>query len=109
MTRQRETIAYREGLALAVDLHLNQFVIALDAQQVIGSINKGSLGTCGAIINEIRLQLDPSCCNFVFKGRATNLEAHSLAKHSLSLGLGHHVWFGQHDPNFIPHHIVFDE
>ena len=75
-----------------------------------GAINKGSLGTYGAIINEIRLHLDPSCCNFVSKGRATNVEAHSLAKHSLTLGLGRHIWFGQpHDLNFIPHHIVFDE
>ncbi|XP_073357724.1 uncharacterized protein [Aegilops tauschii subsp. strangulata] len=105
-----ETIACREGLALPADLHLNQFVIASDAKEVVSAIHNDSMGAYGAIIKEIRVQQSSLHCNFCFEGRLNNLEAHRLAKHSLSLGLGRHVWLGQpHDLNCIPLHVVFDE
>ena len=33
-------------------------------------------------------------CDITFEGRASNWEAHSLAKFSLSRDPGRHVWFG---------------
>ena len=102
-----EAIACREGMALAADLHLDQFVIASDAKQVVNAIHNESLGAFGAIIKEIRLQQVSFRCNFVFEGRANNVEAHRLAKHSLSLGPGRHVWLG-HPGNLqsVPVNIV---
>lgn len=77
---------------------------------MITDIKYGSRGSYGAVISEIINQADLLQCNFIFEGRASNLEAHSLAKYSLSLGPGRHVWYGQpHDPRCIPQHVVFDE
>ena len=105
-----EAIACREGLALAADLHINQFVISSDAKEVVRAIHNDSNGPYGAIIKEIRVQQLSFLCNFCFEGRLNNLEAHKLAKHSLSLSPGRHVWFGQpHDLNCIPLHVVFEE
>ena len=47
---------------------------------------------------------------FTFERREVNVEAHSLAKFSLSLDPGRHFWFGQsHDLNRISHVVDFDE
>ena len=97
-------------MVLAADLHLNQFEITSDAKQVVSAIQTRSLGAYGAIIKEIRLQQLSFRCNFVFEGRANNLEAHKLAKHFLFLGPGRHVSLGQpHNPTCIPHCVEFDE
>lgn len=105
-----EAIACREALSLAEDLHVQNLVISSDSKQVIADIQKGSRGTYGAIINEIKLRADMFNCNFIFEGRAKNVEAHGLARFSLSLGLGPHVWFGHsHDPRCIPQTVAFDE
>ena len=105
-----EVIACREGLALAADLQLQNFVISSDSKQVISNINEGCRGSTGAVISEIQILANSFRCNFIFESRASNMEAHSLAKSSLSLGPGRHVWFGQpHDPNRIPPYVAFDE
>ena len=105
-----EAIDCREGLALAADLQLQNFVISSDSKQVISNINKGCRGSTGAVISKIRILANSFHCNFIFESRASNMEAHSLAKSSLSLGPGRHVWFGQPpDPRCIPQFVVFDE
>ena len=105
-----EAIACREALALAEDLHLQSFIVASDSRQVISDINKNARGRYGAIISEIRLQAEQFQCLFTFERREVNVEAHSLAKFSLSLDPGRHFWFGQsHDLNCIPHIVDFDE
>lgn len=105
-----EAIACREGLALAADLQLQNFVISSDSKHVISDINKGCRGSTGAVISEIKILANSFQCNFIFESRASNMEAHSLAKSSLSLGPGRHVWFGQPpDPRCIPQFVVFDE
>ena len=63
--------------------------------KVIDDINKGSRGNYRAIISDIRLQATLFQCNFTLKGRASNTDAHSLAKFSLSK-LRRHVWLGQY-------------
>ena len=62
-----------------------------------------------AIINEIKLQPYLFHCIFLSKDHPVNVEAHNLGRFSLSLGLGRNVCFGKcHDPNSIPHSMVFD-
>lgn len=104
-----EAIACREGIALAEDLNVQNIVIACDSKQVVSDINRASKGRYGAIVSEIILNSAHFHCNFVFEGRTVNYEAHRLAKHSLRLGLGRHVWLGQpHDQNCIPLSVEFE-
>jgi hypothetical protein len=104
-----ESMACREGLALAQDLNIQNFVIACDSKQVVSDIARGNRGRYGAIIEEINLTSALLYCNFVFESRAANYEAHSLAKFSLRRGPGRHVWYGQpHDPNRIPLSVDFE-
>ena len=83
-----EAIACREALALASDLHIQNFAVASDCKQVISDINKGVRGRYGAVISEIQLQSVQFHCNFTFESHAVNVEAHSLAKFALTLGQG---------------------
>ena len=100
----------REALALADDLVLRDFVVASDSKQTVADILCGGRGKSGSIIQEINLRETLFQCNFSFEGRAANVEAHKLAKYSLSLGPGRHLWLGQpHDPRCIPPIVVFDE
>ena len=56
-------------------------------------IKSSARGRCGSILKDIVATSSEFCsCSFIFKGRETNLEAHSLAKHTLGLSLGRHVW-----------------
>lgn len=104
-----EAIACREGLALAEDLLLNNFVIASDSKQVINDIAKQSRGEYRAIISEINQRATSFNCNFSFEGRASNMDGDRLAKFAHSLDQGRHVWLGQpHDPICIPHHVDFE-
>lgn len=42
-------------------------------------------------------------CSFIFEELDSNVEAHSLAKHTLGLSLGHQVWLlNPNDLNCIP-------
>lgn len=103
-----ETIACREGLSLAEDLMLHNFVIASDSKQVINDIEKASCGGYGVIISEIKLRSLAFNC-FTFEGRAANCDADRLAKFSHSLDQGRHVWLVEpHDPFCIPLHVEFD-
>ena len=105
-----EAIACREAIALAEDLHIQRMVVASDCKQVIGDITKGHKGPYGSIISEIKSRSSPFECNFSFESCRANLEAHKLAKHSLSLGPGRHLWLGQpHDQRCIPLSVDFAE
>ena len=68
-----------------------------------GYITRGHKGSYGSIISEIKSRSLPFQCNFSFEGRRVNFEAHKLARFSLSLAQGRHVWLGQpHDQVCIP-------
>ena len=104
-----EAIACREAIALAQDLNVQQAMITSDSKQVIGDIHGGNKGLYGPIITEIKARASFLNCTFSFEGRATNMDAHRLAKFALSLVSGRHVWLGQpHTPTRIPHSVVFD-
>ena len=105
-----EALACREALCLAEDLNIRSFVIASDCKQVVADIDQSARGRYGAIISEIKLKAASFQCIFTFEGRATNYEAHSLAKFSLSRGPGRHVWFDvPYNQNRISLHVEFDE
>ena len=53
---------------------------------------KGNEDETVLIVSEIKSLAALFNCNFIFECRAVNHEAHSLVKHSLTLGPGHHIW-----------------
>ena len=61
----------------------------------------------GAILHEIVDQSSSlSRCSFVHEFRSLNFETHNLAKHSLNLGIGRHVWLGNPgNLSFVPLNI----
>lgn len=88
-----EALACREAMALALDLALPQVIIACDSQGVVKDINQGIGGSYAAVVKEINATSEQfQQCTFIFEGRGTNLEAHSLAKHVFGMDLGRHVW-----------------
>jgi hypothetical protein len=89
-------------------LGLSRILIASDCKTSISDITTGSWGNYGAIISEIKdwssLFQD---CTFVHEGRASNFEAHNLARFSTSLGVGSHVWLGNpYDINILVNIVV---
>ena len=50
-------------------------------------------------------------CRFVLEGRASNFEAHNLAKHMISYGVGRHFWLGTpySITVHVPANIMFDQ
>ena len=89
-----ESIACREAYALAEDLALHNFIIASDPKQVVEDINKNARGTYGTIIHEIRKRAASFNSNILYEGCRSNNDAHVLAKYSLRLAQGRHVWLG---------------
>ena len=103
-------IACREALTLAEDLGVQNVVISSDAKQVIQDLNNVSRGRYGAIIEEIQARSANFTCNFMYESRSVNIEAHKLARFSLSLDQGRHMWLVQpHDKSCIPHSVVYDQ
>ncbi|XP_073362870.1 uncharacterized protein [Aegilops tauschii subsp. strangulata] len=86
-------LACREALALASDLHISRVVIASDCQGVIRDIKEGTGGLYASTIKEVNeTARDFDQCTFIFEGRLTNIEAHSLAKNAFRLDYGRHLW-----------------
>jgi hypothetical protein len=88
-----EAIACREALCLAQDQGVSSVLIASDCLGVIQSILEGSLGENAMIIKEIA-DIRRSIPGAAFKHelRESNVDAHNLAKNSLDLIPGRHVW-----------------
>lgn len=63
------------------------------------------------IVKEIKAMTTKfSECSFIFEGRETNYEAHSLAQHTLGFSLGGHLWlFNPPDLNWIPMYLDIDQ
>jgi hypothetical protein len=88
-----ETLACQEALALAEDLNLDRAFIVSDCKTTIDDIRDGTLGRNGLIIREIRSRSTHLReCSFTFESRASNFEAHNLARHMISWGVGNHLW-----------------
>jgi hypothetical protein len=103
-----EALACREALALALDLGLPNVLVASDCKVVVNEIKLGRGGMYESIVKEIRNTSEQfQQCTFIFEGRGTNLEAHSLAKHTFGLDLGRHLWLiNPPDLNCIPMNIL---
>lgn len=88
-----EAIACREALCLAQDVGLNSIVIASDCEGVVQSIKEGTLGENAMIIKEVReLKKGRNDVIFKFESRICNGDAHNIARNSLNLNFGHHLW-----------------
>ena len=93
-----DCMAIREALALADDLNVANIQVASDAKVVVQDIQEKNPTEYGAIIHEIiEHTLSFQVCNISHEFRSSNIEAHKLAKHALSLPAGRHVWLGQPD------------
>jgi ribonuclease HI len=102
-----EALACREWLALAADLNLSTISVVSDCQMVVADISQGTRGAYSAIIQEIKERKSSfTSCHFMYESRNFNFEAHILAKHASSLGIGRHVWLGlPYDPMTVPVNI----
>jgi hypothetical protein len=88
-----EALACRESLALASDLMLQKITIACDCLAVVNSSRSDGMETFGHIIKEIQARsLEFRETSFVHENRASNVEAHSLARSAIYLATGRHVW-----------------
>jgi hypothetical protein len=89
-----EAMACREGVALASDIRLQCFRVALDCINVIRSIEGEGRGPYGHIVRELKARkTDFQMVQFVHEGRSSNIDAHYLARSSIYLEVGRHVWF----------------
>ena len=89
-----EAMACREGMALAADILLQRFKLATDCSNVVRSLEEECMGPYGHIVREIKASVgDFQEVLFAHEGRRSNVDAHHLARSSLYLELGRHVWF----------------
>ena len=89
-----EALACREGLALSNDdLGLQTVRVATDCANAARSIQGVGFGSYGPIILEIKRRMESFArVDFVHEGRQSNFDAHQLAKSSVSLDFGRHLW-----------------
>jgi hypothetical protein len=97
-----ETIACKEALCLARDAGFRSMITASDYAGVVQGIHEGSLGETNAmILKEIRnMKVAWDKVVFKFEGKEDNGDSHSIARLSLDLAPGRHVWFLE-PPGFV--------
>ncbi|TVU23518.1 hypothetical protein EJB05_25892, partial [Eragrostis curvula] len=89
-----EAVASREGLALAADLVLRKFRLASDCLSVVKAIHGAGLEHYGHIVKEIKARSTAfEYSEFVHESRLSNTDAHLIARGSVNLDIGRHVWF----------------
>jgi hypothetical protein len=67
----------------------------------------GTKGKYAAIINEVKSRTTSFLsCSFIHEFRASNFEEHNLAKHALSLEIGHHMWLNDPYSVILPVNIT---
>ncbi|XP_010236322.1 uncharacterized protein LOC104583970 [Brachypodium distachyon] len=100
-----ETLACREALSLAEDLQLAHLRVASDCLEVIMALMGDNLGRFALVLQEIkRCYPRFASVEFVHEGRASNMEAHTLARASTSRQEGRYIWLVESpDPHCIPH------
>ncbi|KAE8783168.1 hypothetical protein D1007_43385 [Hordeum vulgare] len=104
-----EAYACREAIALAEDMVITKVRIASDCLRVINDL-KSQLhrGEYCMILNDIQERKSSFLsCEFVHEQRASNSEAHNLARMVTTLDIGHHLWFNSPPDNLcIPQNIM---
>ena len=89
-----ESIACREGMALASDLRADNFRLATDCLNVVKSIQQGDLGIYVQVTREINARKTAfRSVEFVHEHRDSNTDAHRIARSSIHAEFGQHVWF----------------
>lgn len=100
------TITCKDALCLARDAGFRSMIIASDCDGVVRGIHEGSLGENAMIVREIRdMKVALDKVVFKFEGREANGDAHSIARLSLDLAPGRHVWFLE-PPGFVKFSIT---
>jgi ribonuclease HI len=104
-----EAVACEQALALA-DLQLTRIKVASDCVEVINSLDGIYMGKFSSVLHEIKSRsLDFAEASFVHERRASNTEAHGLARSSVSRDAGRHLWLGQTpDEICIPINIIVE-
>jgi hypothetical protein len=78
-----EAMACREALSLALDINLSKIKVASDCEYK---------GKFSSVITEIKSRSAPfEVVFFAHERRTSNMEAHGLARSSVSLEFGRHV------------------
>ena len=104
-----EAYACREALALAEDMVVTKVRIASDCLRVINDLkSQVRRGEYCMILNDIHeTKSSFLSCEFVHEQRASNSEAHNLARMATTLDIGRHVWLnGPLDHLCIPQNIM---
>ena len=104
-----EALACREGLALAADLNLLKVRLASDCSNVIRNLSGTGMCTYGHIITETKARAASFLgVEFVHEGRSTNIDAHCLARSSVSAPVGRHVWFNSPPEGVAVTHVIIE-
>ena len=89
-----EAMACREGLALASGLGLHSFRVASNCANAVRSFTSKGHSRYGPIVQEINDRRQSSTsAEFFLEGRRSNDDAHLVARSSVILSIGRHVWF----------------
>ena len=89
-----EVLACREGLALATDLLSRRVCIATDCATVVKNLEGPGMGCYGQVIRELKAGMATfDRAKIVHEGRASNVDAHRLARSWIYETEGRHVWF----------------
>ena len=89
-----DSIACREGMALASNLRADGLRLASDCLNVVKSIQQGGLRIYRQVIREINARKAAfSSVKFVHERRDSNTDAYKIARSSIHVEVGRHVWF----------------
>jgi hypothetical protein len=90
-----EAMACIEAIALAEDLCRGEIMVAFDCLEVIKGLDGQFLGLLSHILKEIKDSArERGGVSFRQESRASNTEAHELARYATSLPHGRHLWLG---------------
>ena len=91
-----EAIACWEALALAQDLQIQRITAASDWLSVINAMSTLYSGSFSVVLDEVKADASRLAeVSFRHKNRASNSEAHRLARFAVSGCAGRQVWFTQ--------------
>lgn len=88
-----ESMAFREALSLASDLNVHRVQAVTDCLATINHLKNPYRGSSTMIIEEIKAKVEEfDAVQANHELREKNWEAHDLAKASVTLSVGRHVW-----------------
>jgi ribonuclease HI len=88
-----EALACREALALALDINASRLTIATDCLAIVNDLSRQFAGSYSMASKEIKETSKLfELVKFKHENRASNDEAHRLARSSASSNLGRQVW-----------------